>query len=49
MIRRILQQFAGGTTGRRPARGGSRRRGRATGGSGARIGSAVERFIRTRR
>jgi len=50
MIRRLIQQFSGGTTGRRTARGGYRRgRGRATGGTGGRIGSAVERYIRSRR
>ena len=49
MIRRLIQQFAGGTAGRRPARGGYRRKGSTTGGTGARIGSAVERYIRTRR
>jgi hypothetical protein len=49
MIRRLIQQFTGGTSGRRPTRGGYRGRGRTTGGTGARIGSAVERYIRTRR
>ncbi|HEY0130924.1 MAG TPA: hypothetical protein VGB57_05915 [Allosphingosinicella sp.] len=54
MIRRLLQQFGGGTTARRPARGG-RRPARGTGRRGGRgsaaggIGGVVERFIRTRR
>jgi hypothetical protein len=49
MLRRLMQQFAGGTAGRRPARGRTARRGRASGGTGARIGSAVERYLRSRR
>ena len=50
MLRRLMQQFSGGTTtGRRPARGTTARRGRSSGGTGARVGSAVERYLRTRR
>ncbi len=48
MIRRLLQQFTGGS-GRGGRAGAGSRGGRGGGGAGARIGAAVERFLRGRR
>ncbi len=54
MLQRLIRQVAGGASagrrGRRPAGRSYGRRGRAApGGTGARVGSMVERFLRTRR